>query len=378
MGKPKSKSKGGAKKSGNQKANKKPEPKHNIDDLLDKAEGCLDEYNLELAQKFCERALQIDEKNIRALQLTAGLFLDMGDVENAQNCLGRAIHLEPESGYSKYLSLAQIMTGVQSRELCRKAIELIKTQISTLPPTDESLAELRRDLSNALVSVSELYMTDLCDEQEAETESKSCIEEATQADPTNPEAFQAQANYALIVGNIEEAKTAINKSLELWLPDHLKFIEDGISGKETTLTIEFRQSTVKMLLDLEDYDNAIKILDALISADETDVNTWYLLGWTNFLRCKTEPDYTGNARFYLKKAEQVNKKYPSDDEDLIEHIKSLLDELGEDDATDTVTEESKEEMKKLLKADDEAAADIFDKEAAEDSDWEDVDDNMQQ
>ena len=32
-------------------------------------------------------------------------------VENAQNCLGRAIHLEPDTGYSKFLSLAQIMTG---------------------------------------------------------------------------------------------------------------------------------------------------------------------------------------------------------------------------------------------------------------------------
>ena len=48
-----------------------------------KAEGCLDEFNLELAMKFCERALQTDENNIRALQLTAGLFLDLGEVRAA-------------------------------------------------------------------------------------------------------------------------------------------------------------------------------------------------------------------------------------------------------------------------------------------------------
>jgi len=371
MGKPKAKSKSGAKQ---KTTSKKPETKHNINDLLDKAEGCLDEFNLELAMKFCERALQTDENNIRALQLTAGLFLDLGEVENAQNCLGRAIHLEPDTGYSKFLSLAQIMTGEQSRELCRKAIELINKQISSLPPTDAGLAVLRRDLSNALVSVSEIYMTDLCDEEEAETESKRCIEEATQADPTNPEAFQAQANYALVVGNIEDAKTSINKSLELWLPDHIKFIENDESGKETTLTSEFRHSTVKMLLDLEDYDNAIKILDALVEEDETNVNTWYLLGWANFLRCKTEPDYAGNARFYLKKAEQVNKKYPSEDEDLIEHIKSLLDELGEDDTA----EDCDEAIDELLNADVDTVADLFDKEAAEEeSDSEDGGENMQ-
>ena len=37
------------------------------------------------------------------------------------------------------------------------------------------------------------------------------------------------------------------------------FLENDESGKETTLTSEFRHSTVKMLLDLEDYDNAIKV-----------------------------------------------------------------------------------------------------------------------
>ena len=32
----------------------------------------------------------------------------------------------------------------------------------------------------------------------------------------------------------------------------------------------------------------------------------------------------------------MNKKYPSEDEDLIEHIKSLLDELGEDDPAEGI------------------------------------------
>ena len=88
----------------------------------------------------------------------------------------------------------------------------------------------------------------------------------------------------------------------------------------------------------QDYDNAIKSLDALVEEDETNVKNWYLLGWTNFLGRKTEPGYAGKARTYLKKAVQVNKKNPSDDVDLIEHIKSLLDDLGEDDTAEEVNE----------------------------------------
>ena len=32
-------------------------------------------------------------------------------MEQAQHCLGRAIFLKPQEGHTKYLSLAQLMTG---------------------------------------------------------------------------------------------------------------------------------------------------------------------------------------------------------------------------------------------------------------------------
>ncbi len=63
-------------------------------------------------------------------------------------------------------------TGVESRDLYHKGIELIQKLISSLPTSDEKLADLRRTLSNAMVSTSEIYMTDLCDEPEAEEEAK--------------------------------------------------------------------------------------------------------------------------------------------------------------------------------------------------------------
>ena len=38
-------------------------------DILDRAEGCMDECQFPLAQKFCQRALELDCDNLRALQL---------------------------------------------------------------------------------------------------------------------------------------------------------------------------------------------------------------------------------------------------------------------------------------------------------------------
>lgn len=320
----------------------------------------MDEYKFDLAQRFCERALEMDNDNVKALELTSSLLLEMGQVESAQHCLGRAIHVEPHAGYSKYLSLAQLMTGVESRDCYRKGVEIISTQLSSDNSGDELKAgELRRDLSNAYVSIAELYMTDLCDEPEAETESRRCIDLSIESDPSNPESLQARANYALVTGNIEEAKSSISQSLALWLPQHLKFLEDN-EGTETHLSYTFRLSTAKILLDLEDYDNSTKVLESLTEEDDEVVSTWYLLGWSNYLRSKEEEGYLGNARFYLSKALKVNKKSPTDDKDMLAHIEELVEEIGEDkDEESTVEDEQR-----LVEAEPEAVAALLDGEAA--------------
>ena len=49
--------------------------------------------------------------------LSASLLLELGEVERAQQCLGRAIFLSPEEGHTKYLSLAQLLTGTQVQHL---------------------------------------------------------------------------------------------------------------------------------------------------------------------------------------------------------------------------------------------------------------------
>jgi hypothetical protein len=37
----------------------------------------MDTYNYEMAQKFCQRALEIDNDNVRALEITATLLLEV-------------------------------------------------------------------------------------------------------------------------------------------------------------------------------------------------------------------------------------------------------------------------------------------------------------
>ena len=75
MGKPKShsaKAKKLAKKKG-LLATK--DPTYSIDDILNKAEEFMNEYQYETAQKFCQRALEMDCDNVRGLELSGALLL---------------------------------------------------------------------------------------------------------------------------------------------------------------------------------------------------------------------------------------------------------------------------------------------------------------
>lgn len=352
MGKPKShssKARQLARKKGLKDGQQQNTAGYTMDQLLDKAGDLLDEYKYELAQKFCQRALELDADNVRALEMSGNLLLEVGQVEGAQQCLGRAIHLAPESGHTKYMTAAQLFSGTEARDLYLKGVEILERTANS----DTSDDSVGRELSTALVAVSELYMTDLCDSEEAETESRRFIDLAVQADSGNSEAWQALANYHLVTENIEGAQEAMSTSLELWLPQHLSWVETG-EGKQTSLSYNSRLGTVKMLLDLEDFDRATEVLDSLVEEDDEVVAPYYLLGWLNFLR--DDPDYHGNVRHYLTKAKQVNTMNPTDDEGMVAHIDEILAEVGEG------SDEDREQLEDLtLEEDDpEKAAKIAD------------------
>jgi len=339
---------------------------YSIDDVLDKASSLMDEYNYELAQKFCQRALEIDADNVRALEVTANLLLESGQVESAKHCLGRSITVAPDTGYSKYLSLAQLMDGEEALSLYNKGIELIlKEQQTDMPkkedePQDDTARskadKLRKELSNSYCAVAELFMTDLCDADEAESECSGCVQKAVEADESNPEAWQTKARLHLVKSEFEESKSSISQSLSLWLPKYTAVLEDLEVAADPVevcpLPYTTRLSTVKILMELEMWDEATQVLNGLTAEDESVVDVWYLLGLTNKLRADFEAGeatdeegksvaegYNGNARYYLKKALRVQAKNPSKDKQMVAHVKELLDEVGKGDGEDDKSDE---------------------------------------
>ena len=69
MGKPRARSKKAGGALNKEKGKNKGPVEYSVADILDRAEGCMDECQFPLAQKFCQRALELDCDNLRALQL---------------------------------------------------------------------------------------------------------------------------------------------------------------------------------------------------------------------------------------------------------------------------------------------------------------------
>ena len=163
------------------------------------------------------------------------------------------------------------------------------------------------------------------------------VEKAVQVDPENPEAWQTKARLHLIKSEFDEARTTLNKSLDLWLPDYLAVLDNRAGAAQKFDPVELcplhqttRLSTARMLIELEEWDKAQSVLDGVIEEDDEIVDAWYLLGWSNKLRSEQEQDemYLGNTRYYLTRAKEVNVRNPTKDDAMVKHIDELLNDLG--------------------------------------------------
>jgi len=193
---------------------------------VSQAEEFMESCKLEEANKACDKALGCHPHNCDALELKASIAMQLADFELAKQLLDKSISITPFSGYDKYLSRAQISTGSESLYFYNKGIQQIKVDISKFPPilekkksskTNEEGAMdvdgqdpeeeeeeeeeldpesnsfkvkvLTHELSSVYCNIAELYMTDLCDEDDAQELCSKAIQQATEAESSNPEPF---------------------------------------------------------------------------------------------------------------------------------------------------------------------------------------------
>jgi tetratricopeptide (TPR) repeat protein len=247
---------------------------------------------LESAFQYAKRALDLDPKHVHALETMASIQMEMGNTESAQTIYSKLIEISPDEGFSKYMCLAQLSTGIEAVNLYNKGIELMLIEYnkqsnessSTKQPTsskqsinDENEEENsvnkieKNDVSTAYCSIAELYLTDLCMEENAADLCKSNLDKSLYYDPKNPESLQLLASYWLSKDNLDEAKKSILESLDVWLPKYLEAEDAGPlvdPSQAITLTYDSRINTSRILTEVQEYDKAVTVLEQLIDEDD--------------------------------------------------------------------------------------------------------------
>ncbi|KAI1387085.1 TPR domain-containing protein [Hypoxylon trugodes] len=346
--------------------------------LVKAAEYQLQEGNVQDAATLAEKALDQSsagsDDELSSLNLLGQINLEAGEFEAAREYFLRAVAVDEDGskdeavggGPEKFLCLAQLSGegGKDSVKWFEKGAAALKKQIQTFEEarrkSDEQvilLDELKKKLAMTLCSVAEVYMTDLSWEEDAEQRCEVLVTEATMVAPDFAETWQTLANVRISQSRAEDAKAALTRSLVLWkdLPPEDPAVPDFPS----------RVGLARLLMEVDMEQEAIEVLERLVSEDDQSVEVWYLGGWGLYVTGEkqrsnkpNEEDWKASwisSRVWLNQCQHLYKLQDYEDDRLGEHAKELLaliaKELGEGPAGENDEDEwedddnSDEEMK---------------------------------
>ncbi|KZZ96032.1 Tetratricopeptide-like helical [Moelleriella libera RCEF 2490] len=331
--------------------------------------GKLDEA-ITLASRALEETGPGGDFELRALTLLGTLLVEVGEVDEGRSYLEKAVALDEDGmmdetvggGPEKFLLLAQLSEDgghdsvrwfERGASILRQQIEGLKAEVSH----QTALEEKQQKLGGVLCAVAEVYMTDLSWEDDAEQRCETLITEAMMIAPKSPETWQTVANVRISQQRTDEARQSLQRSLDLW--------QDLPPAHPDVPAFPTRIGLARLLLETEMEEEALKVLERLVTDDDQSVEAWYLGGWCLYmsgekLRSSSQDDEGGDsaaewkstwstARKWLVQCLKLYAALEYEDERLGDHAVELFQainqELGampegeEDDWEDSENEE---------------------------------------
>ena len=261
--------------------------------------------NVDAAFQAYQQALELDESNVQTLDALGELLANIGDSERAIKVLLLSAELAPESGPAKYFYLGQMLTGKEALEAFRKCILL-------------SGSEDKARLVSVLCAVGELFMTDLVDEEEAESSCQEAFERALEIDSTSVEALNGIATFHRIRLEINESKQYCTSAFDL-MANH--FDSETLEDVAPYAT---RQRLATNMVELAMIDEALAVLSSLLEEDEEDIQSWFLTGCCHLVAKQKE-----DALECLKQCKKLLKKQEKNmDPSLVSHWTHTVQDLS--------------------------------------------------
>lgn len=333
-----------------------------------------------LARDALTAAGEDNKRTAAAYNLLGDIHVELGDIDLARDYFTKAAARDedgslPEDlggGPDKFLWLAQLSEdgGADSVRWFERGATCLRNQIQTLTDAiaeaqrkkvksvEAALSvqadEKKRKLAETLCAVCEVYMTDLSWEEDAEQRCEALITEATILSPDFPDAWQTVANVRVSQSRVEDARAALERSMELWVD--LPPEDPGVPDFPT------RVGLARLLMECEMEAEAVEVADRLTTDDDESVESWYLGGFGHYTlgeKSKAESEESWKrewvfARQWLTQCLKLFEAQEYEDERLGEHAKDLLatvnaavgdlPDIEEEDWEDAGDEDEDEEM----------------------------------
>lgn len=316
---------------------------NNLETLRNQGRKCLEELDPEKAIFYLHKALTIDENDIPSIDLMAESAIELEEHDLALQMLQRSTQLKPNENPTKWMYYGQLQKGKDAISSFEKGISLMlldRTSNQSMQTSEGVVDITARPVSSGYCSMAEIYVTDLCDEPNAESECERLLALAVKEDPTNSEAYHMLANLRMIQGNDDKANECLQKCIDL-LPNN---IDEGDPQEE--IGYNSRINIAKLCIELNKYEEAVHLFDTLLDEDEHFVEVWYLLG-----RCHNQLKNYQSAAECLTKAEDMLLKLEdnSDAEELLKPVRNLLKQLPNDLVNKAMLEWTQKNTKQFSK-----------------------------
>lgn len=294
-----------------------------------------------MAIEKLQKHLSTTPDDLLALQLLGEALLEIGEPEQAYSHIKIAADADPDGskgGYEKFLWLGQLVGGRQGIDWYNKGNEGLKQDIANdeqklgsgsldqdSDQTKQALAYKKRKLCETLCGIVEIWMTDLCMEEEAESQCVSLMEEAIKTDSEHAESWAVLASVRISQQKNEEAKEALAKAWDIFAHD-----------QEPSLP-SIMQLT-KMLIEMGMLEQALEAAVRIHDLNDEEIEGFYLAGLACFTAWEQNKEDLTHAvaaasafqrasKLYEKQTKQFGEA--SCDPEVVQHIQEMYAKLPE-------------------------------------------------
>ncbi|SCV00702.1 LAME_0G11452g1_1 [Lachancea meyersii CBS 8951] len=269
---------------------------HQLNDQIEEAKRLLGENNadgaLRVLKPYRKSLKSTNSSHIELHQAFVEAYLENGQLERAYPLLVKACELDPQGqigGSDKFFTLGQIAGGSDGLALITQGIENLSGQAG-----DYLKQEQAEKIVAGLLSMVEIWMTDLCMEPGAEAQCEELVSKAMEvSEEKSPEAWAALGSMRISQQRFPEAAEAFGRSWHFFQAKKSAFESEVQQGSGNTHT-EFANmlqpllNLAKMCIEMGLYEWALEIEAAVKDIDEDNLESLYLEAFTHYLTCKLE------------------------------------------------------------------------------------------